>query len=478
MNESAAPRLMIVPPSSEIDPKPVLFFAPLDQRSDVANGPDLVRYYDGNFRYVVGWECWIAWDGRSWCLPGAHLMVQEVAIKFAKDLETFLKKIQNKNAKRDYEHALSVRGYQAAITVSRSYPGVAIEHEALDKAHWHLPVANGVLMLKGQNPEFLPHQRDLLYTHVSPVAYDPEATCPAWLKFVDEVFSGDQELISFVRRCVGYTLTGKVSEHRLFFMLGNGRNGKSTFTNIISAIFGKFTYTMPQGLLEEKNQNQHATELTGLHGSRLAIAHEARKGKKWDESRVKQLTGGDAITANRMRQDHYTFAPTHKVWVLGNDLPVISGTDDGIWGRIFVIAFKRKFEIDDTIEPALMAELPGILNWAVDGCRDWQEIGLQPPASVMDRTAEFRKDQDAFGQFVEDACILQDGRKIGRVTLRKAYEKWCEEEGYGYPLGARQFKARISELGVKESTVRNDHGSITSTSAGWVGIGLKSGTDM
>lgn len=427
--------------------------------TDVGNGERLARRYAGNFRYVKAWGKWIHWNGTEWEID-ALLAAQRLASELGHEVE------EVSGGDRKALHAKSYQGISNAVKLSACADGISLNNEDLDKQHMMLPVANGVVSLA--NGELLPHSREMLYTKRSPVAYDPGALCPRWDLFLREIFNEDQELVDAIQRAVGYSLTGSVDEQKLFFLHGGGRNGKSTFIETIASLLGSLAAPAPRGFLELKNTDGHETSLTVLFGRRLIFSPETTQGRRLDETMVKQLTGGDSIVARRMREDHWTFTPTHKVWVIGNHKPVISGTDDGIWRRILLVPFDAQIQnVDSGLKAKLAQELPGILAWAVRGAVEWQRVGLAPPASIIAASAAYRKEQDIHRQFIDEACVVGEGYRVTATKLRAAYETWCKENGV-QPLGARQFNDRIRVAGGTSQAVRIG-GEVKK---GWANVGL------
>ena len=218
-----------------------------------------------------------------------------------------------------------------------------------------------------------------------PVKYDEKAVCPTWNRFLKKVTNNDRGLMEYLQRVVGYALTGEVNEHVLFFFYGGGRNGKSTFLNTISAMLGEYAFAAPRGLLFKQQGSQHDTRFTTLHGCRFVTCSEIEEGQMFDEALTKDLTGGDPISARRMREDHWEFIPTHKLFMAGNHKPTVRGADEGIWRRIRLVPWLVQItekEKDVNLKKRLLKELPGILRWAVQGCLAWQKRGLDMPDIV------------------------------------------------------------------------------------------------
>jgi putative DNA primase/helicase len=255
------------------------------------------------------------------------------------------------------------------------------------------------------------------------------ANCPDWTKFLDQVFEGDCELISFLQRAVGYSLTGHVSEQCLFILVGTGANGKSTFLKVLQCLLGDYAGTVPMQTLMQQRHGTQTNDLAHLVGKRLVVASEGEPGQRLAESKNKLMTGGDRIACRALYQDFFEFDPQFKLWLATNDLPEITGTTEAIWRRIRVIEFPVTIspaKQDKGLADRLIAELPGILRWALHGLSEWRKAGLAPPESVLQSTKSYRHDNDTVGQWIESACICEPARRASMKQLYETYKVWCE----------------------------------------------------
>jgi putative DNA primase/helicase len=350
---------------------------------------------------------------------------------------------------------------KAMEVLARSRPGVPVMPQDLDVGHQLLNLTNGTLRMEGGrmtnwdhgHMQLTPHRREDLNTKVARVAYDANAQCPTWLQFLDDIMAGDAEMISFLQQAVGYSITGLVHEHCMFILYGTGRNGKGTFINTLMAIVGDYAIKAPQELLMVKRGEVHPTELTMLHGARMVVVAETAEGRRLNEALVKELTGGDPITARRMREDFWTFQPTHKIWMCTNYKPVIRGQDPAIWARIRLVPFNVSFlgREDVTLLDRLLLELPGILNWSLEGNLNWQTVGLGTPPVVINATAGYRAEMDTFLEFIDETCTLDPAASVLRTTLLATYKNYCKDHKLR-PLGRNNFYARVVALeGISES---------------------------
>jgi len=246
-------------------------------------------------------------------------------------------------------------------------------------------------------------------TKITAVA--PEGDCPLWRKFLAEITGNDDELQGFLQRFAGYSLTGSILEHALFFFYGTGTNGKGVFLNTLTAVLADYAAVAPMEAFVVTQGERHPTDLAGLRGAGLVTAQETERGRRWAESKVKALTGGDPITARLMRQDFFTYMPTFKLAIAGNHKPSLSGVNAAIRRRLHLIPFTVTIaKPDKKLPEKLRPEWPGILQWVIDGCLQWQREGLNPPNAVREATDAYLAQEDSFRQWVEDCCVVGRNR--------------------------------------------------------------------
>jgi putative DNA primase/helicase len=401
-------------------------------RTDNANAARLVTKFGEVIKWVGPWEKWLIWwDGKRWKTDDS-LRIQGMAKEVADDLwaeaaaaakagnldkftvaEIFAWAYQSNNVGR----------IRAMIALARSDVPVSVDQ--LDRDPWLLNITNGTLDL--QTGELREHRREDFITKLAPVAFDQAASCPAWQAFLDVIFARDALLIDYMRRLVGYSLTGRTVEHMLPFLHGTGANGKSTFCETILTLLGPdYAMKAPRELLMAKQGERHPTELADLHGKRFVACVETEEGRRLAETAVKELTGGDTIKARRMREDFWSFAATHKLWLAGNHKPAILGTDHGIWRRIKLIPFEvviPEDRQDKHLKDKLAGELPGILNWALAGCLEWQRGGMQEPPIVSNATQSYQAESDEVGQFIVDRCEIGKDFDASAADLWEAFQR-------------------------------------------------------
>jgi putative DNA primase/helicase len=293
----------------------------------------------------------------------------------------------------------------------------------LNAQNGYIDLSNGILY---------DHDIKKMFTRISNVEYTDKTDCPRWELFLEQVFDNDKELIRFVQKAVGYSLTASVKEQVMFFIYGNGRNGKSVFLDIISELMGTYGMSMQADSLMVKRggSSGHNEDIARLDGARFVTSSEPNEGVRLDEGLIKQLTGGDPVSASFKGGRVFDYKPQYKLWVATNHKPIIRGNDDGIWRRLPLIPFTVQIpldKVDKNLPSKLRLELPGILNWAVEGCLMWQREGLTPPETIQKATLEYRKEMDVVGSFIEECCEVGSGLKIGATEIYKVYDKWAKE---------------------------------------------------
>lgn len=438
--------------------------------TDEANAALFLRQHGNNVRYCPPWEKWLSWTGTHWTVDD-KLAVRQWAADLPRTLYRDASTATDSAVRQSIaELARKLEsGRRQAALLDLARLRVVAHNADLDRDPFLLNAANGTVDLR--TGELRAHQRGDLLTHNTGIDYDPAAECPTFTQFLHDVFNGDTDLIEFIRRAVGYTLTGDVREQVLFIPHGCGSNGKSVFLNILRGLLGELALQAAPDLLMSDHNRRHPTEQAALYGRRAVICQETEQNRRFNETLVKQLTGGDRISARRMREDFWEFSPTGKIWLSTNHKPEIRGTDHAIWRRIRLIPFNVTFhdpgrglpEKDTTMEERLRAEMSGILTWAVQGCLAWQRDGLTTPAAVQDATDAYRQQQDVLAAWIGESCIESRTATASVAALYASYIKWCEDNGER-PEPKRRFGARLTERGFKR-----EHGRAGYV---WLGLGL------
>ncbi len=437
------------------------------RRFAVRFGPDA--------RYVEPWNKWLTWDGKRWRIDDCRAvdaMAKEIGRELWKEHEELTADMDSEEDNSAIKQMAafcrasnSDHGLRALLAIARSEPGIPVLPLSLDQDPWLFNVENGTIDLR--TGKLRQHDRADRITKLAPVEFQDGADCKTWSEFLEAILP-DMELRSFMRRLVGYCLTGSTQEHVLPFLHGGGSNGKSTLLGVVLALLGTdYAIKAPTDLLLAKKNEAHPTELADLFGKRFVACIEAEDGRRLAESLVKELTGGDRIRARRMREDFWEFSATHKIWLGANHKPQVRGTDHGIWRRIKLIPFTVTIpddKQDKELPVKLLGELPGILNWALQGCQEWQRFGLGEPSAVKEATNEYRTEMDVLGDFIAERCIEQDGLIEFASELYHAYAAWITERGerpvsqtrFGTQLETRGFSkdrdtssGKITRLGIR-----------------------------
>lgn len=423
---------------------------PSYNHTDLGNARRMVDLFGRDMMYVHAWDKWYLWNGVRWVEDTTEEIMRWAKRTVARMYEEAARLDDDERAKL-VKWALaseSKKRLTDMVALARSEPGIACSEKELNANAMLLNCANGTIDLR--TGDLLPHDRAHRITKQIRIAYNPAATCPTWLKFLNDIMLGDSGMVAFLQRAMGYSLTGDVSGQCLFFLYGKGSNGKSTFTETCMGLLDEYAQKAPTEMIMQKHGAPGIpNDLARLPGARMVVVSEMEENRHLAESIVKDLTGGDTITARFMRGEWFEFKPTHKLWMYGNHKPVVTGTDDGIWRRLHLIPFLAKFEgtnKDDQMPARLRAEYEGILAWAVEGCVLWQVQGLAAPDPVVSATKDYRSEMDTLQQFIEERCYVNAAVSIRFNELRSAYESWCASYGHK-PLTGRKFGNSLTDRG-------------------------------
>jgi putative DNA primase/helicase len=376
-----------------------------------------------DLRYVAAWNKWLIWDGARWQFDetmAAYSMVRKVCRAAAGQC----------NKARIASALASAKTVAAVANLARSDRRLAAPVDQWDTDPWSLNTPNGVIdLLTGK---LRPHRPTDYMTKITTVAPNRESPTPLWLDFLKRITGGDKDLITFMQRMAGYALTGSTKEHALFFGHGTGANGKSTFINVITGIAGEYHTAAPIETFTASKQEHHPTDLAGLRGARLVTSIETEEGRRWAESKIKALTGGDKIAARFMRQDFFEFTPTFKLVIAGNHKPGLRSVDEAIRRRFHLVPFDVTIppaERDSELGERLRDEWPGILAWMIEGCLDWQERGLAPPQAVTRATAAYLDAEDAMAAWLDEVGTRDGDAWEATKTLFTSWKAWADSAG-------------------------------------------------
>jgi putative DNA primase/helicase len=402
---------------------------PGDPWTELGYAQRLVKVYGDRLRYVAAWTQWLVWDGKRWARDetGQAARWAKLTARAMTDLV-----LDSDDPVFVRDHAVIARKAEtsAAVTsilkLASTEDGIAISHTDLDADPFLLNCANGTLDLR--TGEMHQHDPADLLTKMTRAAYDPDAPCPEFTGFLEKVQT-DKEMRAYLARLLGHALEGRVTEHVLPIFYGTGKNGKSTLTGAIVYALGDYADTADSDLLNARSFDAHPTGVADLFGLRLARIDEGDKGRHLGEGTVKRLTGGDRLKARRMRENFWSFEPSHTFLMLTNHKPVITGTDEGIWRRVRLVPWNVVIpepEQDRKLGDRLVLEADAILAWLVAGHRDWAECGLREPEAVLTATEDYRGESDALGRFLAECCM--EHGEIKSSQLFGTWQKWCAQE--------------------------------------------------
>ena len=427
-------------------------FKPNYTMDDMGNAQRFVDLFGDQIRYCYTDKKWLWYDSRKWCYDneGMRERMADRAIEAMKAEAKFYIQADEENggdmAKAFEKHMKKSRFYNSRISmlnmVQHHVPVLPFQ---LDRYKMVLNTPSGVLNLK--SGELKEHKPEYYLTKITPVEFSENAECPKWLEFLNEIFDGDKDLIRYIQKAVGYTLTGSTAEQCAFFLYGTGKNGKSTFLDIIRDVFGDYAANIqPETIMVKSNTGGNAnSDIARLKGARLVTSVEPNEGVRINEGLLKQLTGDDPVTARKLYGEEFEFKPEFKLWIATNHKPIIRGTDTGIWRRIHMIPFTVQIpeeKVDKNLKHKLKAEMTGIFKWCVDGCLMWQREGLKMPKAVLDSVREYRREMDVISAFIEDKC--QIGGSVQSSVLYAAYSSWAEENNE-YRMSATKFGLEMAK---------------------------------
>lgn len=422
--------------------------------TDVGNAERFIDKYGKIVRYNFTDKIWYVFDGKTWQRDeGDQVLALATKLNSSVDINDLIA------YSPDPKHAEQAAArYQNRLATTRTIKNMLelvkaqlpVKHGAFNQQPFSLNLKNGTLNLA--STELTKHSAKDLIDKIAPVTYNRNAKCPLWLNFLKQTFQNNEELIKFIQRAVGYSITGDTSEQVMFLLVGDGKNGKSVFINTIAKLLGNYAKNMSsQSIMIKRDTASH--DLARLEDARLVISSESNEGERIDESLVKSLTGQDTIVARYMFGSEFEFVPKFKLWMATNHRPIIRGTDKGIWRRLVIVPFKYTVpdsQVDKHLEQKLENELPGILNWALAGTQAWLQEGLQLPQVVIDENKSYQKQMNVIDQFLSD-CIYdktgetdKDGQpyKIKTSYTYQLYRKWAKLNG-AYMMSNIRFGAEM-----------------------------------
>lgn len=406
----------------------------LKSLTDTGNAARFGLRHAGQVIYVPG-QGWMVWDGLKWQGDDVD-RIMEMAKVLSRNIYQEGDTLEDNDARiavaKHAKNSQQAPRLKATLELAQSIPELVLKYDQLDSHDMLLGVGNGVVNLKtGKLQAAKPE--DYITRHGS-VMFDAAATCPLFLQFLNQITGASKPLIAYLQRVIGYCLTGNAAEQCLFFLYGYGANGKSTFLTVLTDLLGSdLARQTPSETLMARKSSGGSNDIARLLGVRVVIANEIEDGSLLAESLVKQMTGGDVMTARFLYGEFIEFVPKFKLFIAGNHKPTIRGRDQGIWRRINLIPFEVTIpprQRDKRLSIKLRAELPGILNWAIKGCLAWQKSGLAQPKLVTDAVKSYREEMDLIGQWVTENCIVGPQHAWPSRQAYANYKLWAEGGGY------------------------------------------------
>lgn len=426
--------------------------------TDTSNAELLAELYPGYIKFDHRRRRWLIWNDYRW-EPDRDGHIYRLAVQVARIRYQQAELIQNlKERQRVAKWAIDSESRmrtEACISLAKNVELIADDGEQWDSDTWLLGVNNGMVDLRtGELVKAEPHNR---ITMTAGLDFDPDAQCPRWQQFLTEVF-GDEELIDWLHRALGYSLSGDTSEQCIFIGYGIGSNGKGVFCTAIHAALSDYAYSSPFSTFELYQRANIPNDLAALEFKRFVNSSETNDDTRLNEARIKAISGCDPITARYLHQEFFTFWPHLKLWLFVNHKPKVVDDSFGFWRRVRLIPFTKQFKDDaddKNLRDKLRAEAPGILAWLIQGCLEWQKRGLEPmPACVKAATLEYQQESDILTGFISDKCIEHPSATIKASELYSAYRNWCEAEGIREKdkeyMNATTFGRRMKEKYHKE----------------------------
>lgn len=427
--------------------------------TDSANAEKLIELFGADIRYCPSKKEWYVWDGRRWLEDTSkriYSLAKQTARSYEETAEALSKDSDFCKALTKHSRASeNLRGLQAMIQLAQSHDEVIVDHEAFNRNPDILNVANGMIDLC--TGKFRKFDRDEHITKIAPVVYVKGRKSNAWDGFMKDVVP-DPDIRDFVQRAVGYSLTGHMFEEVMFLLFGDGQNGKTTFMSTLLNMLGGYASQAASSALMKSATRGPNNELYVLVGKRMVLASETGESGKLDETLVKQMTGMDRISVNPKYKSQMEFDPSWKIWLGTNHEPTITGDDTAIWRRMVKIPFTATIAKPDPKLKLLLLndfnERSGILNWALEGVRMWQDRRLILPDQIVKATDEYRESQSIIGQFIREVCVVRKGTLVPKIKLYESYVSYCKRI-HEKPKTKNAFGRQMHQRGFEDTKTQS-----------------------
>lgn len=426
---------------------------------DTGNANRFMDHFGDLVRYSFIDKKWYFYNGSFWEVDFKgnvrnliDLMVEDMAKEPIKAFGGLSQEDADKEFRKHIKRSRSNSGKKAIQDELKHR--VPVMPDEFDKERMLLNTKNGYLNLtSGILHE---HDMNMMFSRETNAEFTDKTDAPEWHQFLNEIFDGDKEIIDYMQKAVGYSLTSSTKEQVMFILHGGGRNGKSIFLETISDLMGTYANSMQATSIMIKQNTGINTDIARLKGARLVTSSEPNEGFRFDEGLIKQLTGGDKVTARKLYGEEFEFNPEFKLWLATNHKPIIRGTDDGIWRRMIVIPFNVQIpehKVDKDLKYKLQREASGILNWAVNGCLKWQREGLKTPESIQESVEIYREEMDVIEAFIDECLVKDKDKSLQASQVYRLYKQWATENTqylmsstkFGKEFGGKFKKRRLSQ---------------------------------
>lgn len=423
---------------------------PIRSYDDTGNADRFIDRYGNLYKYSYIANKFYIYDGMKWKIDdkGSIRKLIDEMIESIKDEKIIHGDDVTEEEAREFfqKYYKKTRGTQAKKNIMNELmhrrPATP---DDFDRDDMLINVANGYIDLTSR--ELYKHDINKMFSQITNTDYTEKMQPAVWLDFLNDIFAGDQKVIRYIQKALGYSLTGSTREQIMFILFGKGRNGKSIFVEVISEILGDYSNNMQaKSLMVKKNDNVN-TDIARLSKARFVTSSEPNEGFRFDEGLIKQLTGGDKVTARFLYAEEFEYTPKFKIWVSTNHKPIIRGTDDGIWRRLVLIPFDVQIpeeKVDKDLKYKLLREAPAILNWMAEGAYMWMQEGLAMPEKLKEASKAYRNEMDVIEQFIEDECKRVDDAKVKANELYELYKRWANENG-NYKMSNKDFGIKMKE---------------------------------
>lgn len=418
----------------------------LYSHDDTGNADRFIDMYGDIARYSYIDKGWYFYNGKKWSFDNSG-NVKGLTEEIIKSMKLEMAFCENEDEEKAFQKHLKYTRNNKGKTnmIKESEHRLSILPGDMDKSKELFNVSNGILDLR--SGKLYNHDSKQYLSKISHVEYTDKIDAPMWQAFLKQIFNDDMELIDYIQKAVGYSMSGSTREQCAFFCYGNGRNGKSTFLDMITAIMGDYASNIqPETIMVQNRQGGANSDIARLKGARFVTTVEPDEGMRLKEGLIKQLTGGDIVTARHLYGKEFEFEPEFKLWMATNHKPIIRGRDEGIWRRMHLIPFTVQIpedKVDKTLKHKLKKELTGILHWALEGCIKWQREGLKMPQAIKDAVNEYKSEMDVITAFLED-CTVRGPGEVTSSDLYKAYSDWADENNE-YKMSSRKFGIELTQ---------------------------------